>query len=405
MSFLDELRQALNPSPDLVRTDAPRAPALARGAIEDLIYSAQQQRLTDFGMEQALAMPAMARATQLITTMASSFHLVAYLDGTTAPEQPRFVQRPNPYQSRQEFVSQTCWAMLEFGEYFWRVGSKDSQGFPSFAMVLDNDEVELDWDQRRFQPVAKWRGKPIEYGTELIHGALGKRAGELHGRSVIRGALDELAVVDAAEAYAAESFGSQGIPTTVLKTMQTMTKDEATELRQQWEASRQESGIAVAGGGLVAEFPGVDPQKMQMQEARSYGATVVARLMGVPAALLHVETSGATITYTNPEGALDEFVKSTLVPVYLAPIEASMADLVPNPWAARFSLSELTRADVATRFAVYQQAIAAGVLLPEEARANEGLPSNPPPVESVHSFQPQPDRPEGQPSTAGVPAR
>jgi phage portal protein BeeE len=139
-------------------------------------------------------------------------------------------------------------------------------------------------------------------------------------------------------------------------------------------------------------FPGVDPQHAQLQEARSYGATVAATIFGIPASLLHVQTSGATITYTNPAGALEEVVKTTVAPRYLVPIERAWSRLVPSTQSVRFDLADMQRADIGARATIYQALIPLGVMVPEEARANEGwgpLPDGTP--DSSHQFDPTPD--------------
>lgn len=129
------------------------------------------------------------------------------------------------------------------------------------------------------------------------------------------------------------------------------------------------------------------------------GAAVVARILGIPAALLHVETSGATITYTNPAGALEELVKSTIVPLYLTPVEQAWSELVPPTMAVRFELGDLQRADIAGRFAIYQQGIASGIMTAEEARAYEGWSTTN--TETGHTFDPEP---VPQPVPVEVPA-
>jgi phage portal protein BeeE len=109
-----------------------------------------------------------------------------------------------------------------------------------------------------------------------------------------------------------------------------------------------------------------------MQESRAYGATVVARLLGIPAPLLHVETSGATTVYTNEEASIDALVKGTIVPRYLHPMESAFGDLVPRTKAVRYDVNELNRADIKTRFEVYTSAKALGVLDEERISAMEG---------------------------------
>ena len=370
-------------------TDQP----LQRGAIDDAIAAAVSQRQADFTMADALALPPIARAVDLIVSVGSTFQPVEYASGTASANQPRFVRRPDPFRSKQEFIAQTLLELVEEGEWFWLLGEW-LDGYPSHAMVLPTDEVDVRWDDRRFLPVYTWRGRTLVHGKDIYHGAINRRAGELHGRSVLKSALPYLAVIDAAEAYAASSFGSGGVPSTVLKTMANLTKDEADKLKKQWAASRQASTLtgepAIASGGIDPVFPDIDPMKMQLNEARSYGAVTVARLMGIPGPLLLAETQGSSITYQNVDAVVNLLTKVTILPRYLSPIEAALADLVPRTKTVRFNLMELVRADIGVRAGVYKELIDAGVLLPEEARAFEGWPLTPPPINDTPMFDPTP---------------
>jgi phage portal protein BeeE len=160
----------------------------------------------------------------------------------------------------------------------------------------------------------------------------------------------------------------------------------------------------VLGGGLDVTFPGVDPQRAQLQEARSFGATVAAILLGIPGAMLHVSTSGATITYTNPAGAVEEVTKATIAPRWLVPIERAWSRLLPSTQSVRFDLADMQRADIAGRFALYKSAIETvdprtgePLMTVAEARAYEGW--GPTETEAGHQFDPV-----GEAPTPAIPA-
>ena len=376
----------------LVYGPADPVPALERAApldgVSSLIAAAITDRQTTFSLTDAMRLPAVIRGVQLICSTAASFTPLAYRGGIAMPEQPRIVRRPDPFSSRYDFVYQTVYSLITTGDTFWLVGDRDAEGQARSSIVLNPAEVSVQWDERRFLPVYSWRGRVLVRDKDIKHLAIGRGPGELHGRSPLVAGLPALATVAAAEDYALGFFESGGVPEVVLKATATISKEEATALKAQWIASRTGPEPAVFGQGVDAVFPSIDPQRAQMQEARAYGSAVVARLLGIPASLLHVETSGATITYTNPAGAVEEMVKATLAPAYLAPVEAAWSDLVPGTQAVRFDLAELQRADIASRIAMYAQAIPAGVMTAEQARANEGW--GPVETEAGHAFDPVP---------------
>jgi HK97 family phage portal protein len=387
----------VEPQPALVqRTEA------EYDAFVETLYDLIEARQTGFTLTQALKLPPVIRGVQLIAGVGSSMLPLVYARGSAMPAQPRIVRKPDPFGTRYQFLYQTLEALVadQYGEAFWLLTDHDEAGYPQAAMVLPNGEVSVQWDSRRFLPRYFWRTRELIRDRDIKHIAPNRRPGELHGHGPVFDALDYLYPIHEAEEYASSFFSSGGMPLTVLKAAQTLTKQQVAQLKAQWVEQRTSTAEpAVASGGIDVEFPGVNPEQSQMAEARGMGAAVVARILGIPAALLHVETSGATITYTNPAGALEELVKSTIVPLYLTPVEQAWSELVPPTMAVRFELGDLQRADIAGRFAIYQQGIASGIMTAEEARAYEGWSTTN--TETGHTFDPEP---VPQPVPVEVPA-
>jgi phage portal protein BeeE len=65
-------------------------------------------------------------------------------------------------------------------------------------------------------------------------------------------------------------------------------------------------------------------------------------------------------------------MRATVVPLYLAPIEAAFSQLVGDDASVRFDLGELQRLDVAARWSVYDAAIRLGVLDADAVSRLEG---------------------------------
>lgn len=356
--------------------------------LTEALYDLIAERSATFSLNDARRLPAVVRAKSLLMATAASFQPLAYRDGAAMPVQPRIVARPDPFGRRWEHVSQTVDSLIEYGCAYWRLFDRDDGDRPRSAFVLSHDEVDVRWDERRFQRRYMWRGQQLQ-STDILHITIGRRPGELHGRGPLNEVLPYLGAIKAAEEYAQNWFSSGGVPPVVLKTVSgVLTAIEAQNAKTQWAEGRATPAAPVVlGKDWDITFPPVNPQSGQMQESRSYGATVIATALGIPAALLHVQTSGATITYTNPAGALEELVKSTLAPQYLAPIEAAWSDLTPATQVVRFDLNDMHRADIAGRFALYEQAIAGGWMTIEEARAAEGWSDS---IDTAHAYDPAP---------------
>jgi len=387
MGLLDGFRAMVPPSEPVIERSEAEYDAWLTQLAADIA-----SRQSSFTLSEALQLPPVIRGVSLIAGIGAAMLPLAYRNGSAMPTQPRIVRKPDPFGTRYSFLHQTLEAMVadRHGEAFWKLGDWDERGNPRTAMVLPNDEVQVTWDERRFLPRYHWRERELQRDREIKHIAPNRRPGELHGRGPIFEALDYLYPIKAAEDYASSFFSSGGLPMTVLQTQQALTKEQAAAMKAGWIEARDSGGAepAVIGAGVDATFPTTNPEQSQMTEARGAGAAVVARILGIPAALLHVETSGATITYTNPAGALDELVKSTVLPNYLTPIEQAWSELLPSTSAVRFDLGDLQRADVAGRFAVYGQAIGSGIMTAEEARAYEGW--NQTNEETAHIYDPEP---------------
>lgn len=397
MGLLDGFRGAVPAMPVMLLRDGSGGDGdepTPTQAIDALIADIVAKRRSGFGMEQARRLPAVQRAYQLVS-MAASFLPLAYRDGVVMARQPRYVTNPAAYDDRFEFVEQTAYSLLDHGCAYWRLyGAGDDPSRSAF--VIPHEEVDAQWGMRPVTRTYRWQGRPLRTdgpNPELIHITIGRRAGELHGRGPLEQGLDALYPVWEAEEFAANFFTTGGLPLIVIKTASGLTDEEARALKRQWVESRQTPGPAIAGGGQDVDVPNVDPQRAQLQEARSFGATVAATLFGIPAALLHVQTSGATITYTNPAGAVEELVKSTIAPRYLAPIERAWSRLGPSTQTVRFDLADMQRADIAGRFALYAQA--AGIrdeatgeslMTVREMRAYEGWGAAD--TEAGHQFDP-----------------
>jgi HK97 family phage portal protein len=417
VGFLRDLIYGPEPGPIIGRSMA--GPAVTpHGALEDAIAEQIAFRTAEFSLADALQMPAVIRGVQLICSLIAQFEPRAYRGGVPLDEQPALLTQPAPFGSRYQFYYQTVYSQLAMdgsartgGDAYWWIAERDDLGTPRQLVVLDPAEVAIEWDAKRFMPVYHWRGKPMNAGdvrnesTNLVHLTIGRDPGELHGRSPLIAGLEALAVVDAAERYAMGYFYTGGVPSVAILAKGKGSPEEAARLKAQYMAAHAgpepTPAVFFQGntGDLQLEYPPTDAQKAQLQESRAYGATITARLLGIPAALLHVETSGATITYVNSGGVLDEFVRTTAMPVYLAPLEGYLSAMVPRTQRVRFDTAELYRIDVAGRVNVYAAAIGAGIMQPAEARVLEGWPvdgpieSNPalgatPPVTGLQSEVP-----------------
>jgi phage portal protein BeeE len=120
---------------------------------------------------------------------------------------------------------------------------------------------------------------------------------------------------------------------------------------------------------------GIDPAKLQLNEARQYVALELARACNLPAYFVSAETT--SMTYSNTLSERRGLIDFSLRPILTA-IEQrlSMADFVPSTTEIRFSLDDFLRGNALERAQVYQILNTIGAMSIEQIREEEDLIDN-----------------------------
>ena len=154
MGLLDGFRAMVEPMPAEVERAAGDYSDWLE-ALADIVAA----RSSSFTLTEALKLPPVIRGVSLIAGVGASMLPLVYRNGSAAVEQPRIVRKPDPFGTRYTFMYQTLERMVadRYGEAFWYLSDHDERGYPRSAMVLDNDEVYVRWDDRRMLPRYRWR--------------------------------------------------------------------------------------------------------------------------------------------------------------------------------------------------------------------------------------------------------
>ena len=363
---------------------------------------AEEVASRELGLSDYLGIPAVARARQLIVSIVSELEPVAIRDGYALETQPRVLVRPAPEITRQAWLGELAASLVDYGNAaLWiPTTGRDAAGRPETAIVLPYGDVTVRWaDRSRISRRYSWAGRELIPGRDVVHVAIGRRAGELEGVSPLRAIEGSLARILEAELYAGDWFTNGAVPSVVLKYDGTLTDTGAADVKSKWmENHRDHSPAVLPKGWDLKEGVGADPESSQLLETRKCGALEVARGLGIfPAELLLAELGGSSLTYQNVAEALMTFVRVTVQPVYLAAIEEGLSDLIPATQAVRFNTSELERLGTSQRWAAYATGIAAGFVTTEQVDRWEGWDrSRPTPIPAPLAPTPAPGAlPEG----------
>lgn len=358
------------------------------------------------GAADYMAIPAVARARELIVSLASMLEPVAWANGYPLPtkEQPRVLVRPAPEITRGEYLAQLVGSVFDHGNaYLWQPQSgRNAAGRPDVSIVLPFDEVHVSWaDESRLSRRYHWAGRDLQPGRDVLHVAINRAAGELLGRSPLDMIAASLDRVLAAELYAGAWFENGAVPSVVLKYDGTLDDVTSAAVKTKWIENHRDHSPAVLPKGWDLTEPGADPGSSQLLETRKWGALEVARGLGIfPPELLLAEVGGSSLTYQNIAEALMTFLRVTVQPLYLAPTEESLSDLLPGTQTARFSTAEIERLNTAARWTAYETGLRAGFLTNEQIDRWEGwqrdaAPDIPPALAPTPA---PPAVPEGRPA-------
>jgi HK97 family phage portal protein len=330
-------------------------------------------------IREALGVPAILRAVSLISNTTGSLAVRAYRNSVPLDEPPRIVSRPNPFSTPREFYRDSAYYLASRGEAVWWIAARDIDNLPASLIVVPLHElnIEKNPNDRRF-PIYRW-GKisSTAYsgaapGGEFVHITYLREPGELRGMGPLQICGAAISVTVEAQQWAANFFAGD-TSAVELQSLVDITADEAKALRDQWIEKGLSGLPRVTPPTLNWKEHQIDPESAQMVEARNHQDGEAARMFGIPGSLLEYSAPGSSLTYQNVEGEYTKFVRTCLAPNYLEPIEQAMSDLLPRSTVARFNVDGLLRADIKTRFEVYQLGVASGVLTPERAQVMEGL--------------------------------
>jgi HK97 family phage portal protein len=175
---------------------------------------------------------------------------------------------------------------------------------------------------------------------------------------------------------AAETFAKEPVPLQVLKSNGTnLPAERIAKLLESWRTARLTKSTAFLNADVELQALGIDPAKLQLNEARQYVALELARACNLPAYFVSAEAS--SMTYSNSVSERRSLIDFSMKPI-LASIEQrlSMPDFCPSTGEIRFSLDEFLRSDALQRAQVYEILNRIGAMSVEQIREEEDLIDN-----------------------------
>jgi HK97 family phage portal protein len=346
-------------------------------------------------VRDALGVPAIFRAASLTSLTIGSLSMRGLRKQVEmAPEdRPQVIVRPDPNRTPRDFYRDTGWNLAGYGEAWWWVSSRDRDGLAATLYNVPNPtEVQVEESDDPIRPHITWRGKSTRDGTlrreDMRQLTFLPDSTGLRGVGPLQVCRAAASVAVEAQEWAANFYSTGGYPSILIKSASPLgggddgwSDEDQTEAEILSEAERLKyDWMRTAPNTPKVIDPDIEDVKMldvpmasvQALDARNMQNGEAARMFGIPGVLLEFVQSGSSLTYQNLEGVFTQWVRTSLRPGWLEPIEQAMSDLLPRTTVARFDTETIEMPDVKTRYEVYGLGIANGIITPEIAQAKEG---------------------------------
>lgn len=309
---------------------------------------------------RAMQLSVVKAARRRIASTIGTLPLLMYRDGAPV-DTPRLLIQPEAGRTRSTTLTWTVDTLLFHPWAHWYITDRDYDGRPTRVQLVPESKETVD-----------------EHGRLI---AIGDR--RIDPRDAIRfDGPDSGALIDAADALrrawllgqAASKAEANPVPALDLhNTGEDLTSEEISELLDSWEAARRKRGVGYSSRGLEVRTLGAHTENLLISGRRQMDLEL-CRHFGIPAWAADVPVEGSSLTYTNRASRNSELIDGALAP-YLEAIAGrlSLDDITPRGCSVTFDTDGLVKPLRAERLTMLGQAVAAGLLTIDEARAEEGL--------------------------------
>jgi hypothetical protein len=308
------------------------APSLSQIVLTDIFPDAASN-LMPLSREEALSIPAVAKARNLLVSSIAPLPLLAMnADGPLAPlDQPTFLYRTNNDQSPYERLAATVDDCIFFGKSLWLV-DRGSDDQITNAYWIPSKDWQLNDGVVSANDVILTDGEYLLFHIPLYSGLL-KMA-----QRTLRGARDtELA-------WTARIKNPIFITELSIEDGELLTQEDIDVFEAYWlkkhAAGQPSFGVTPAGAKLI-EHAGGDDSKLFI-ENRNAVRTDVGSFVNVRASMLDGTAGIDSLTYSTTAGERNSFYEFDM-PLWTDPIQQrlSMDDVVPRGQRVRFDMSEI----------------------------------------------------------------
>ena len=352
------------PEPVVMTVDAAAVPAPLNPSLNNFYFSASTAT-----RQQAMAVPTIARARNIICSTVASLPLEQRIKSSGVRVEPnRVINQPDSRVPGSAIYSYIAEDLLFHGVAYGQVLAMYADGRIQEWTRVSPDRV-----------VQTLNALQTEITAYQVDGSYVPSAGV--GSLVVFNGLDEGLLsragrtIRAAVALenASETFAKEPVPMMVLKSNGTnLTSERIGKLLEAWRVARLNRSTAFLNADVELQALGIDPDKLQLVQARQYVALELCRAAGLPAWFASAEQT--SMTYSNAISERRSLVDFSLRPVLTA-IEQrlSMPDFVGQGNEIRYDLDDFLRGNPLERAQVYEILNRIGAMSIDEIRQEEDM--------------------------------
>lgn len=294
------------------------------------------------------------------------------------------LRKPNHYQTRIQFLQQWLISLLLHGNAYI-LKDRDERGVVRALYVLDPQRVcPLVADDGSVfyrlsdDYLAGVREQIIIPAREIIHDRWTTLWHPLVGVSPIYACAVSATQGRRIQSNSSKFFENMSRPSGVITAPGTIDDVTAKRIKTEFEANFSGGKIGrllVAGDGLTYSPMTIPAEDAQLIEQLKWTVEDVARCFQMP---LWKINAGPMPAYGNSEIGQRAYYAETLQnPIESIELLLDEGLELPAKYGTEFDLKPLLRMDTAARMAAHSAGVGAGVVTPNEARAEEGLPPVP----------------------------
>jgi len=290
------------------------------------------------------------------------------------------LRKPNHYQTRNKFIETWMLSKLIHGNTYV-LKERDNRGVVVALYVLEPTRAKVlvapDGSIAYSFAADNLSGLPNPVSvpaSEVIHDINTPLFHPLCGVSPIMAASLPVLQGLAIQQHSARFFQQGARPGGILTAPGPIPKGSLERIKDEWETkfSGENAGrVAVLGDGLKFESMGMPAEQSQLIEQLKWSAENVCSVFRVPPFMIGI---GAAPSFDNVE-ALNQQYYSQCLQTHIESIESLLDDglKLPSGYETQFDLDDLLRMDAKTKIQTTGDAVKAGFLSPNEARAKFNL--------------------------------